>query len=328
METEMKKQAEIPKKIPENVVAFTDRREILMWRYYINIMFHVFKESFEDLFKDTLIKKQDILTFKMDTDTMRPAYCLLVDNGTKSILVLLRGTQTVSDLITDLHYSAKPFKGGYCHHGMLTSAQWFDRLLKPYILKALKDYPGYEVKIIGHSLGSGVGVVLTILWAEELSPKCYAYGCPSVVSLDLAEKYSNYITSIINGDDIVPRLSMVTLDELRVRVELFNRENLIHDKFTGWRKIASYVLSGGYWNNDKNDVVDPYVEVVDLSTLDNSKEIALFPCGSVYQIYHENEKVSIFQVKPINYNQIVFTDSCKQDHHLAEYRSILFKYQF
>ena len=58
----------------------------------------------------------------------------------------------------------------------------------------------------------------TILFHEEhpLVPiHCYAYACPCTVSPDLALKYSSIVTSYVLANDIVPRLSLGSLESLR-----------------------------------------------------------------------------------------------------------------
>ena len=51
-----------------------------------------------------------------------PGYFLCVDDYTKSVLVIFRGTKSFSDILTDLHCSSIKYRQGYCHKGILTAA--------------------------------------------------------------------------------------------------------------------------------------------------------------------------------------------------------------
>jgi Lipase (class 3) len=72
-----------------------------------------------------------------------------------------------------------------------------------------------DLTIIGNSLGAGTASIAAMELHEnddmpQINVKAYGFGCLALVSLDLAEK-ADYITTIINDDDIVPRLSGATL---------------------------------------------------------------------------------------------------------------------
>ena len=67
---------------------------------------------------------------------------------------------------------------------------------------------GYKVIITGHSLGAGVGAILAVLYWKEFHNNlhCYAFSPPgSLFTLPLVEYSKPFITTIICGNDIVPR---------------------------------------------------------------------------------------------------------------------------
>lgn len=76
----------------------------------------------------------------------------------------------------------------------------------------------YELHIIGHSLGAGVAVLLTLLL--DLDPRftgnvrCTAFSPPPVLSLDLARSSAALVDSFIVEDDIIPRLSIASINRL------------------------------------------------------------------------------------------------------------------
>ena len=62
----------------------------------------------------------------------------------------------VQDMLTDACASCVPYCGGYAHWGMLQAASWFVQNVLEKVAGFVKERPGYELLLIGHSLGAGV----------------------------------------------------------------------------------------------------------------------------------------------------------------------------
>ena len=207
----------------------------------MNLMVEIFKsEKIEDIYESKVIKEEDILEFNLTPEQMRPAYLIWKDHEEKKIYLFLRGSRSITDVITDLYCACTKFKSGFCHEGFLKSANWFDLNLKSIIEENLKT-TNYQLRIVGHSLGAGVGSILSILWKENFENlETFAFGCPSVLSLDLAEKTSNFIFTFINEFDLIPRLSIFTVKELRKQVEEYESKNV--QTMNSWRVKATKVI--------------------------------------------------------------------------------------
>ncbi|KAL3134993.1 hypothetical protein ABBQ32_007945 [Trebouxia sp. C0010 RCD-2024] len=122
------------------------------------------------------------------------------------------------------HHMVDPESGvvlGYSHFGMLAAARWLLQQLAGTMKQALRDHPGYKLKVIGHSLGGGTAAMLTMMmreWPEFGEVTCLAIACPSCMTLDLAHSCSTYVTTIINGADLIPTVSAGSADALREEV--------------------------------------------------------------------------------------------------------------
>jgi sn1-specific diacylglycerol lipase len=66
--------------------------------------------------------------------------------------------------------------------------------------------------VVGHSLGAGVGALLTLHLRSHyprLNPRCWAYAPPGgLISPTLAPHLEKHCISVITGRDLVPRLSL------------------------------------------------------------------------------------------------------------------------
>ncbi|KAH6796916.1 alpha/beta-Hydrolases superfamily protein [Perilla frutescens var. hirtella] len=148
-----------------------------------------------------------------------PPYLIFVDHDNREIVLAIRGLNLVKEsdykVLLDNRLGMQKFDGGYVHKGLLKSAVW---LLKreSETLKRLWEENGKEYKMVfaGHSLGSGVASLLTIIVANhgnELGGlprsllRCYAVAPARCMSLNLAVKYADIIYSVVLQDDFLPR---------------------------------------------------------------------------------------------------------------------------
>ncbi|KAL5721882.1 hypothetical protein ACHQM5_005468 [Ranunculus cassubicifolius] len=148
-----------------------------------------------------------------------PPYLIYVDHDHHEIILAVRGLNLAKEsdykLLLNNKLGRQMFDGGYVHHGLLESAKW---LLEneSETLKRLWVENGrtYKMVFAGHSLGSGVVSLLTILVVnhrDELGGidrsliHCYALAPARCMSLNLAVKYADVISSIVLQDDFLPR---------------------------------------------------------------------------------------------------------------------------
>ncbi|KAI8907972.1 Alpha/Beta hydrolase protein [Gorgonomyces haynaldii] len=167
------------------------------------------------------------------TDVYTPTFYIMLDHAQAQVVLCLRGTLSFADLMADLtceHLSFE-FDGQThsAHSGMLKAAQaigdpgYHSRVFEA-VSAALDAFPEYGLTITGHSLGGGVAALLAVLWADKNGRtttvaqgrpiRCFAYGCPQVMDLELSKKTAHFITSFLVGSDVVPRLGLGTVRDL------------------------------------------------------------------------------------------------------------------
>ncbi|MED6187114.1 hypothetical protein PIB30_073274 [Stylosanthes scabra] len=176
----------------------------------------------------------DVLIQMPKAGLLRPAFTIIRDTESKCLLLLIRGTHSIKDTLTAATGAVVPFHHsvlndggisnlvlGYAHCGMVAAARWIAKLCTPTLLKALGECPDFKVKIVGHSLGGGTAALLTYILREQKefsTSTCVTFAPAACMTWELAESGKNFITTIINGSDLVPTFSTASIDDLRSEV--------------------------------------------------------------------------------------------------------------
>jgi len=161
------------------------------------------------------INKDDIVKASWSSSLYSPAYVIALDHNTQNIVISVRGTMSVQDVITDINNLNVDFTGGRVHGGINRAAKnvYNDIVEQLKMLMGDERYKSYGFRFVGHSLGAAVVSIITHMFFEDHSSmisktKTYCYGCPPIFSENIAEKWSSNIITIVNHKDIIPRLSV------------------------------------------------------------------------------------------------------------------------
>ena len=183
-------------------------------------------------------------------DVQNKPFLVFMDREEGAIFVAVRGTLSLEDCLTDALATATPLEkagqrwgfdgGGWAHSGFLLGAQAIrEELHQGSVLEEAAggegrgdplrlplnssdgggagDVSKFKLVVLGHSLGAGIAVLLTMLLRPAYPHvQCVSFGTPgSVVDYATARSCADYVTSVVLHNDMVSRLSFHALVQLR-----------------------------------------------------------------------------------------------------------------
>ncbi|KAL6971957.1 hypothetical protein U1Q18_031640 [Sarracenia purpurea var. burkii] len=147
-----------------------------------------------------------------------PPYFLYLDNDHADIILAIRGLNMAKEsdyaVLLDNKLGQRKFDGGYVHNGLLNAAAWVLDKECDILKELVEKYPSYTLTFTGHSLGSGVAALLTMVVVQNRDRlgnidrkrvRCYAIAPARCMSLNLAVRYADVINSVVLQDDFLPR---------------------------------------------------------------------------------------------------------------------------
>ncbi|KAI3980145.1 hypothetical protein MKX01_033286 [Papaver californicum] len=225
----------------------------------LTLCWHFSKKPFPLFLEETGFSEEDVLLQEPKAGILKPAFTILVDRKTKCFLLLIRGTHSIKDTLTAVTGAVVPFHHivvheggvsnlvlGYAHCGMVAAARWIAKLATPCLLNALHEFPDYRIKIVGHSLGGGAAALLTYVMREQQefsTTTCVSFAPAACMTWELAESGNNFITSVINGADLVPTFSTASADDLRTEVTASAWLNDLRNQIEQTRILSSVYRS-------------------------------------------------------------------------------------
>ncbi|PWN36164.1 uncharacterized protein FA14DRAFT_146375 [Meira miltonrushii] len=180
----------------------------------------------------------------------KPRYYVVTDHTQRKIVLVLRGSLTLGDIAIDLTCESANFDEQWSddakdrsgqgeetasfivHEGMYETAKEIGEIGRPVhraVRRAMLAHPGYALDITGHSLGAGVAALLAIMWASPdtgLTTKssglptgrkthAYCFAVPCVMGVKLGKRAEPLVTSYCYSYDLVCRLSLGAILDIR-----------------------------------------------------------------------------------------------------------------
>lgn len=193
------------------------------------------------------VQEEDIIMFDNRNNLEEVPFFLVADRNTKSLVVSIRGTLSLHDMLTDLRgepgrMADESVSGVEVdwqgHQGMVNAARYVYKRLhgmetgrsgdkgssrsarKDMLRMALDtpEYRGYSIVVTGHSLGAGTASILAFLLRAKyggVRVTCYAYSPPGgLLCKPAARESEKFTVGVVVGDDVIPRTSLANIATL------------------------------------------------------------------------------------------------------------------
>uniref|UniRef100_A0A668TKI0 Diacylglycerol lipase-alpha n=1 Tax=Oreochromis aureus TaxID=47969 RepID=A0A668TKI0_OREAU len=200
-------------------------------------------------FLDNDLKQVHIVYTSCHDAVYETPFFVAVDHAKKKVVISIRGTLSPKDALTDLTGDSERLpveeqQGTWLgHKGMVYSAEYIKKKLEQEMILSQafgrdlnKGTMHYGLVIVGHSLGAGTAAILSFLLRPQYPTlHCYSYSPPGgLLSEDAMEYSKEFVTSVVLGKDLVPRLGLSQLEGFRRHLlEVLQKSNK-----PKWRIIA------------------------------------------------------------------------------------------
>ncbi|XP_045581841.1 diacylglycerol lipase-alpha isoform X2 [Procambarus clarkii] len=202
----------------------------------------------------------DLVYVTYHVDVGETPFFVALDHHRRTIVISIRGTLSMKDVITDLNAESEPLpmdaikEDWLGHKGMVSAAEYIRRKLREdnilthaFGFDTSRGTQMYDIVLVGHSLGAGTAAILAILLKQEHpNLSCFAYSPPGgLLSMPAVEYTRAFITSVVVGKDVVPRIGLHQMESMRA--DLINA--IQRSKDPKWKTISSSVTCCGAWED-------------------------------------------------------------------------------
>ncbi|CAM0949622.1 unnamed protein product [Alopecurus aequalis] len=259
------------------------REELVSLLRYMQLCMYFSKKPYKMFLEFGGYDQSDVLIKKSKARFLKPAFTVVRDRSSKCFLLFIRGAISVKERLTAATGADIPFHHvvanggrvsnlvlGYAHCGMATSARWIADQATPCLSKAAEQFPDYRIMIIGHSMGASIAALLTCILRENdrlSSSTCIAFGPAACMTWDLAESGKDFITTIVNRNDVVPSLGRVSTAKLRTEVMASSWVHELREQIQQTRFLGFVNRSVSFMRSHLPFVSDPRSKIVDVDML-------------------------------------------------------------
>jgi hypothetical protein len=241
------------------------------------------------------------------------------------VIIVVRGTKTAADAFTDLLCDSEPYQGGSAHSFIVTSGIYIADKHRRLLLDLLEKSGASKINLtlIGHSLGAGAASIAgmefnnekSVFYSPKIQARVVGFGCPALVSEELAKNSASYITTVVNDSDVVPRMSGASVANMLHNVLEFDwREYAKKDlectlqEFERKQPLLFRAGTGKAIQSIVHSLLEKYgKDLINTTTKAPRLPIELYPPGKVLHFYNDGKGISASFVPNTFFNEIDVT---------------------
>ncbi|KAK3136739.1 hypothetical protein QOZ80_5BG0441700 [Eleusine coracana subsp. coracana] len=256
------------------------RQELISLLRYLKLCMYFSKKPYDVFMEFGGYAQNDVLIKKSKGRLLKPSFTIVRDRSTKCFLLFIRGAISVRERLTAATGAEVPFHHvvvkedrisklvlGHAHCGMVVAARWIADQAIPCLSKAVDEFPDYGIKIIGHSMGAAIASILTYILRENeklSSSTCLAFGPAACMTWDLAESGKDFVTTIVNRNDVVPSLGIASATKLRTEVMTSSWVHDLRNQIQQTRFLGFVNRSVSFIRSHVPCISDPRSKVIDV----------------------------------------------------------------
>ncbi|KAK3139974.1 hypothetical protein QOZ80_5AG0393500 [Eleusine coracana subsp. coracana] len=266
------------------------RQDLISLLRYLKLCMYFSKKPYDVFMEFGGYAQNDVLIKKSKGRLLKPSFTIVRDGSTKCFLLFIRGAISVRERLTAATGAEVPFHHvvlkegrisklvlGHAHCGMVVAARWIANQAIPGLSKAVDEFPDYGIKIIGHSMGAAIASILTYILRENeklSSSTCLAFGPAACMTWDLAESGKDFVTTIVNRNDVVPSLGIASATKLRTEVMASSWVHDLRNQIQQTRFLGFVNRSVSFIRSHVPCISDPRSKVIDVDMVQshNSKD--------------------------------------------------------
>ncbi len=178
-------------------------------------------------------------TDSLHVDQHCPDFAVVVVHGLKQLVICICGTRMfpapkMRDVFMDLYADSMPFLHGNAHMGMAIGAKNILAKIKDDVADYLRSHEGYNVMVIGYSLGAGICQLVAMALTEdeeyvsalppEVEVRCVSFGAPPVYQSNTNPGYkSPHVFSVVYNNDGLASASVATVTKLFMQMRQIDK---------------------------------------------------------------------------------------------------------
>jgi hypothetical protein len=248
----------------------------------------------------------ELIYCTMESEPGKPSHFVAIKKDQSSwsnsleVILVVRGTKTITDVITDLLCDSDRYRGGFAHAGILESGQFLANKHEEMLRKLCEVSGKKKIKLtlIGHSLGAGAASIagMELQQKDFIDVQVVGFGCPALLSKELAQEAESYITTVIADDDFCPRLSSATMMNAIIDIGSYNwipyARRDIEDVVDQVQSFLPMVVTDGNKKRIMSILDETLPDPSSITNFEKRMEPLLFPPGKCIHFYRDGFGIS------------------------------------
>ena len=299
-------------------------------------------DSIDEMKQELALRANDeweMIYCQLESLPEQPSHYIAIKKGqsrwsnTLELLLVVRGTKNIPDMLTDSLMDDTDYRGGKAHTGILRAGHYLVSRHMPTFenLLDLSKKKNIKITLVGHSLGAGAAAItgMELNELDNFDVQVIGFGCPAILSFDLSVSTKKFITTVIGDADVIPRMSAETIGNLILNVMEYDWSPYAkRDIEDALRELSRRTPLFGETASEHfmgfvDSAFEKYIKDFIKQPTEKRLDTILYPPGSCVHFYRDGVSISGSYVPCNFFNEIDVSRTMINDHLITSgYRRI------